>query len=72
MDTEAIASEIVYLKNRLAELDAEGAAGTDVDDEKKELHERMRILQDTLSGNGSSVEPKTRTQADEVQFINPA
>jgi hypothetical protein len=71
VDTEAIASEIVYLKNRLAELDTEGAEGTDVDDEKKELHERMRILQDSLSGNGS-VEPKTHTQADEVHFINPA
>lgn len=72
MDTEAIASEIVYLKNRLAELDVEGAAGTDVDDERKELHDRMRVLQDTLAGNGSADEPKTQTQADKVQFINPA
>ena len=72
VDTEAIASEIVYLKNRLAELDTRGAAGADVEDEKRELHERMRVLQDSLSGNGTSTEPKTHTQADEVQFINPA
>lgn len=72
VDTEAIASEIVYLKNRLAELDTEGAAGAEIEEEKRELHERMRILQDSLSGNGPEVEPKSHTQADEVQFINPA
>lgn len=72
MDTEAIALEIVKLKNRIAELDIEGAAGSDVDDEKDELHERMRILQDQLSGSGPDDEPKHQTEADKVQFINPA
>lgn len=72
MDTEAIALEIVELKNRIAKLEIEGAAGADVDDEKDELHERMRILQDQLSGRGPDEEPKHQTEADKVQFINPA
>lgn len=59
MDTEAIAIEIVKIRNRLAELDGtvEGNTGTDVDDEKKQLHDRMRQLQDQLapsSGGGAS------------------
>lgn len=72
MDTEAIALEIIELKNRIAALDVEGASGTDVDDEKHELHERMRILQDQLSGRGIEDEPKHETEADKIQFINPA
>lgn len=59
MDTEAIAIEIVKIRNRLAELDGtvEGHTGSDVDDEKKQLHDRMRQLQDQLapsSGSGPS------------------
>lgn len=51
MDTEAIAIEIVRIRNRLAELDSgvEGEAGTDPDDERKQLHDRMRQLQDELA-----------------------
>jgi hypothetical protein len=72
MDTEAIALEIVELKNRIAALEVEGNEGTDVDDEKNELHERMRILQDQLSGRGPKDEPKHETEADRIQFIAPA
>lgn len=58
MDTEAIAIEIVKIRNRLAELDGsvEGNTGTDPDDEKKQLYDRMRQLQDQLapSSGGSS------------------
>jgi len=50
MDTEAIALEIVTIRNRLAELDDDvEATDTDVDDERKQLHDRMRRLQDQLS-----------------------
>jgi hypothetical protein len=73
MDTEAIAREIVAIRQRLDALDATETdiAETEVDAERKELHERMRILQDQLSDGGS--EPERRhTPADEVQHIPPA
>ena len=70
MDTEAIASEIVSIRQRLDALDAAGTdtAETDVDSMREGLHERMRILQDQLSDGGSEPE-KRRTQADEAQHI---
>jgi hypothetical protein len=73
MDTEAIASEIVSIRQRLNALEADeaGSVDTDVDAERKELHERMRILQDQLSDSGPEAE-RRHTPADEVQHIPPA
>jgi ABC-type phosphate transport system auxiliary subunit len=71
MDTEAIAIEIVRIRNRISEIDEEleGSAGTDADDEKKHLHERMRRLQDQLAGKGSPDDD--RGESDKMQFIAP-
>ncbi|HEX6222363.1 MAG TPA: hypothetical protein VF115_14830 [Acidimicrobiia bacterium] len=65
MDTEAIASEIVYLKNRIAELDEESV------EEKQRLHERLRRLQDQLSSD-SPDDLETDSHGDEVQYLPPA
>lgn len=75
MDTAAIAIEIVRIKNRIEEIDGQvaGASGTDVDDERNTLQERMRSLQDQMSargwGDGSQDSP---AQAGSVQYIPPA
>jgi len=66
MDTEAIASEIVYLKNRIAELDEESV------EEKQQLHERLRGLQDQLSGAPSTGKDRGGSQADKVQYVPPS
>ena len=71
MDTESIASEIVYLRNRIRELDEqlEGRSDTDPDDERKQLEDRMHELQDRLAGNGNgSGAEKAESQ---VQYIPP-
>jgi hypothetical protein len=63
VDTEAIASEIVYLKNRIAELD-EGSL-----EEKQKLHERLRSLQDQLSGRTpEDHEPDNKA----IQYVKPS
>lgn len=50
MDTEAIAIEIVRIRGRLAELDDDVEADdVDADEERKQLHDRMRQLQDQLA-----------------------
>lgn len=70
MDTEAIASEIVELKNRIAEIDNDVEA--DRTEERKELHDRMLQLQDRLAAKGDGNETIPGTQTDEVQYIAPA
>lgn len=76
MDTESIAREIVTIKNRLHELDSqvEGADGTDVDDERKELVDRMRHLQDLLAthGAGDHVKQDEPASPDDVHYVPPA
>lgn len=70
MDTRAIASEIVFLKNRLQELDQ--GPGEDPA-ERQRLRERMRVLQDHLADGTELSENKVPdNQADKVQFIPPA
>lgn len=64
LDTEAIASEIVYLKNRIGELD-EG----DVE-EKRRLHQRLRKLQDHLS-DGTPENREPEAPGNEVQYLPP-
>lgn len=76
MDTESIAREIVTVKNRLQELDSrvEGSGGTDVDDERKDLVDRLRHLQDLLSthGAGDHVKQDEPASPDEVHYVPPA
>lgn len=71
MDSKAIASEIVYIKNRLQEREAgiDGPSGPDVDDESKKLYDSMRQLQEELAAPEDSHEMKRR--ADETRFIQP-
>ena len=76
MDTEAIAKEIVRIKNRLGELEEQvgGAGDTDVDDERKELRDRMRHLQDRLStpGTGKHVDQDDPGTPENVHYVPPA
>lgn len=76
MDTESIAREIVTIKNRLQELDSqvEGADDTDVDDEREELGDRMRHLQDLFSthGSGDHVKQDEPGSPDDNQYVRPA
>ena len=60
MDTEAIASEIVYLKNRISELD-EGV-------ERERLLERLRSLQDQLSAKSTEAAAGKTT----LQYVKPS
>ncbi|HXV71289.1 MAG TPA: hypothetical protein VEB69_07805 [Acidimicrobiia bacterium] len=63
MDTEAIASEIVSLKNRISELD-EGSV-----EERDRLLERLRSLQDQLRDRS----PEGHNPADAaVQYVKPS
>jgi hypothetical protein len=76
MDTETIAKEIVRIKNRLGELEeqVEGAGDTDVDDERKELRNRMRHLQDQLAtrGTGKHVDQDDPGSPENVHYVPPA
>jgi len=74
MDTEAVATEIVMIRQRLAEFDTdpEGGTGTDSDDEKKRLHDRMRQLQDQLSGSGTPGAQDSPSEIDTVQYVPPS
>lgn len=71
MDTEAIAREIVTIRNRLDELDSrvEGASGTDVDDERTRLEQRLLFLQGQLSGDVGLDEPG---DTETVHYVPPA
>jgi hypothetical protein len=73
MDSEAITLEIVRIRNRLDELDQglEGGSGTDVDDERQELEERLRHLRGLMSRQGSD-ESRNNSVAEEVRYIPPA
>lgn len=70
MDTEAIASEIVALRNRIAEIDDDVEANRT--EEREELHERMLQLQDRLAAKGDGNHTVPGTQTDKVQYIAPA
>jgi len=74
MDTEAVATEIVMIRQRLAEIDAdvEGAGETDTDDEKNRLYDRMRQLQDQLSGSGAPGRQDASPEPDTVQYVPPS
>jgi len=72
MDTEAIATEIVMIRQRLAEIDADPEVAAGTDDERKRLHDRMRLLQDQLSGSGSAGAQDSPSELDSVQYIPPS
>lgn len=74
MDTEAVATEIVTIRQRLAEIDAdpERAGAPGADEEKKLLHDRMRQLQDQLSGSGPAGRRDLPNEPDTVQYIPPS
>lgn len=74
MDTEAIAGEIVRIRNRLDEIDkqVEGASDVDVDDERRRLGERLRFLQGKLSADGAGGEQDEPAGPGSVQYLPPA
>jgi chromosome segregation ATPase len=73
MDTESIAREIVTIKNRLQELDdqLEVAGDTEMSEERAQLLERMRNLQDELAEHGGG-DKDTPAQPHGVQDVRPA
>lgn len=75
MDTEAIASEIVSIRNRIDEIgtQVEGDADTDVDDERRQLEERLRFLQEQLAdGPTDSAEQDEPGGPGTVHYVPPA
>lgn len=74
MDTETIAKEIVELRRRLSELDDRDGDS----EERKRLHNRLRQLQDSMSGDvqqSEDVQHKaegTRRTPDSVRYVPPA
>lgn len=76
MDTEEIAHEIVTIRNRLDEIGSqlEGAAGTDIDDERKQLEERLRFLKGRVSEEGTDnvVEQDKPARPETVHYLPPA
>lgn len=75
MDTEEIATEIVRIRRRLAELNdqVEGHNDTDSDDERAQLHDRLRHLQDVMSGHAAGNEENdSPARPDSVHYVPPA
>jgi len=73
MDTEAIANEIVQIRNRLDEIPhREGPADTDVDDERRELEDRLRFLQGKLSSDRGDAPQDEPAAPATVHYVPPA
>ena len=71
MDTEAIASEIVAIRNRLQEIEQSDATG--LEEERVRLAERLRFLQGRLSGRGSEkADQDDPAEPGDVQYLPPA
>lgn len=71
MDTEAIASEIVAIRNRLEEI--EQSDESDVEEERARLAERLGFLQSRLSGRGSdNADQDEPAEPGDVQYLPPA
>lgn len=75
MDTEAIASEIVSIRRRLAEID-NGSVGDGsivaADDEQTPLRERLRELQDSLSDPGAPGQQDQPAESRTYRYVPPA
>lgn len=69
MDTKAIASEIVSIKNRLGEIEDLDEHDDNVEEERRELVDRLRHLQNMLSGQAPT---RGRQEPDSVQYVPPA
>lgn len=71
MDTEAIASEIVAIRNRLEEI--EQSDETEVEEERARLAERLGFLQSRLSGRSSEkADQDEPAEPGDVQYLPPA
>lgn len=68
VDTEAVAIEIVALKNRLAELDGRGEGDSD---EWDRLHQRLGNLQEQLAGAPANGGDATARQ-NQGHYVPPA
>lgn len=74
MDTESIAREIVTIKNRLQELDdlPVDTGDAELNEERAQLLERMRHLQDELAEHGDDdVEQDAPAKPYGVQNVRP-
>lgn len=71
MDTKAIASEIVRLRRRLADLEDRTEDGSDLDGERKELHDRLRELQDQMSNPSRRARQDSPAEPDSMHWIPP-
>lgn len=71
MDAEAIAGEIVAIRNRLEEI--EQSDETDAEEERARLAERLGFLQSRLSGRGSeNADQDEPAEPGDVQYLPPA
>lgn len=74
MDTEAIASEIVSIRNRLQEIAQDDELEiSEAEEERARLAERLRFLQGRLSdGASETAEQDQPAEPDDVQYLPPA
>lgn len=71
VDTEAIASEIVAIRNRLEEI--EQSEETEAEEERARLAERLGFLQSRLTAPGSEkADQDEPAEPDDVQYLPPA
>jgi hypothetical protein len=73
VDTEAIAKEIVRIKNRLLEIEDQ-QGDTEVEEERKGLEQGLRSLQAQLSAGtkGRSDDPDEPAGRRNIQYLPPA
>ncbi|MFP3883406.1 MAG: hypothetical protein ACLFRT_04905 [Actinomycetota bacterium] len=71
MDTEAITSEIVAIRNRLEEIEQSDETGAE--EERTRLAERLSFLQSRLAGPSSEKGAQDKpAEPDDVQYLPPA
>ena len=70
MDTKAIAKEIVEIRHRLGEL--EGQHEESYTQEQSELRDRLRHLQNMLSGKVRDAPQDSPAEPDSVHYHPPA
>ncbi len=71
MDTEAIANEIVAIRNRLEEI--EQSDETDADEERARLAERLAFLRSRISGGDSEkADQDDPAEPGDVHYLPPA
>ncbi len=71
MDTEAIANEIVAIRNRLEEI--EQSDESEAEEERARLAERLAFLQSRLSaGDPEKADQDDPAEPGDVQYLPPA